>query len=155
MRDRVHILTYRNDIPDLQAAADVFVMPSLWEGFPLAILEAMLAGTPIVASDICGIPEAIDNGEQGLLVPPGDVEELAAALRLVLTDETLRKRLAEAAEARARREFTVQSMTEAYVALRILGSLPLRELRELRSDGTLHDEIRRHADHELARRDPS
>jgi glycosyltransferase involved in cell wall biosynthesis len=77
LSSRVHILTYRQDVPDLQAAADVFAMPSLWEGFPLAILEAMLAGTPVIASDVCGIPEAIDHEEHGLLVPPGDVDALA------------------------------------------------------------------------------
>ncbi len=117
MADRVHVLTYRNDIPDLQAAADVFLMPSLWEGFPLAILEAMLAGTPVVASDVCGIPEAIVAGEHGLLVPPGDVDALAAALRSMLTDDVLREGLAAAASARAHREFTVQSMVDAYEQL--------------------------------------
>ena len=58
----MHILNQRDDVPDLQAAADVFVMPSLWEGFPLAILEAMLAGTAIVASHVSGIPEADGTG---------------------------------------------------------------------------------------------
>lgn len=114
LREHVDVLTYRKDIPNLQAAADVFVMPSLWEGFPLAILEAMLAGTPVVATDVCGIPEAIDSGEHGLLVPPDDPLRLAEALRDVLTDEALRTRLVASASRRAHAEFTVQSMVATY-----------------------------------------
>lgn len=117
LSSRVHILTYRQDVPDLQAAADVFAMPSLWEGFPLAILEAMLAGTPVIASDVCGIPEAIDHEEHGLLVPPGDVDALAAGLLRLLTDRSLRERLAAAAGERADREFSIDAMTDAYEAL--------------------------------------
>ena len=92
-------------------------MPSLWEGFPLSILEAMLGGTPVIASDVCGIPEAIVSEEHGLLTPPGDVEALAAALRRSLTDPALRERLAAAAKGRALREFTIEAMTTAYESL--------------------------------------
>jgi glycosyltransferase involved in cell wall biosynthesis len=114
LADRVHILTYRDDVRDLLAAAEIFVMPSLWEGFPLAILESMLSGTPVIASDVCGIPEAIVSGEHGLLTPPGDVEALMAALRRLLTDPSLREQLAMGARARALREFTLESMVTAY-----------------------------------------
>lgn len=111
---RVHLLGSRTDIPDIQAAADVFVMPSLWEGLPLAILEAMFGGNAVVASDISGIPEAIEHGAHGLLVPPGDPAALAAALVSVLRDPAFRRRLADAALARARKEFTIGAMTDAY-----------------------------------------
>lgn len=117
MADRVHILEYRSDVPDLQAAADLFAMPSLWEGFPLAILEAMLAGTPVIASQVSGIPEAIVHEQHGLLTPPGDVAALAEGLRRLLTDRGLRERLARGARERARREFTVEGMTGAYERL--------------------------------------
>ncbi len=113
--ERVHILTGRNDIADLQALAEIFVMPSLWEGLPLAVLEAMLAGKAIIASDTGGIPEAITNGRDGILVPPGDRHALAAALRALLTDPVRRQELAKAALARGREEFTVDVMTDRYV----------------------------------------
>lgn len=115
--DRVRLLGQRGDVADWLAAADLFVMPSLWEGLPLAILEAMLAGKVIVASATSGIPEAIVHDQHGLLVPPGGVESLASALRLVMEDPALRTRLAEAARARAQREFTIEAMTDRYEAL--------------------------------------
>jgi glycosyltransferase involved in cell wall biosynthesis len=121
--DRVHIATGRNDIIDLQALADIFVMPSLWEGLPMALLEAMVAGKAIIASATAGIPEAIVDGREGLLVPPGDLDALAAALRTLLTDPHRRRELGTAALTRANEEFTVQVMTDRYLAIyrRLLG----------------------------------
>ncbi len=115
--NRVHIVTDRSDIPDLLAAADVFVMPSLFEGLPMALLEAMVAGKAIIASATAGIPEAIVDGRDGLLVPAGDAARLAEALQLLLTNPARRAALSEAAAARARREFTVQVMADRYEAL--------------------------------------
>lgn len=115
-QDRLHILTHREDIPNLLAAADVFAMPSLWEGLPLALLEAMLAGKAIVASRISGIPEAMTDEVEGLLCPPGDPASLAAPLGRLLSDPALRARLGAAALTRARREFTVGAMVDAYEA---------------------------------------
>jgi len=115
--DRVHITLNRNDVADLLALADIFVMPSLWEGLPMAVLEAMLARKAIVASAIAGIPEAIIDGREGLLVTPGEVAPLAAALRIVLTDPKRRAELADAAVARAERDFTVAVMADRYEAL--------------------------------------
>ncbi|NNF13904.1 MAG: glycosyltransferase family 4 protein [Gemmatimonadetes bacterium] len=114
MEDRFHILEYRNDIPNLLAAADILAMPSLWEGLPLAILEAMLAGTAIVASEASGIPEAIDSGEHGLLTAAGDSDALADALGKLIRDRAFRERLAHQAQERALKEFTVGAMTDAY-----------------------------------------
>lgn len=114
MEGRVHILTHREDVPDLQAAADVFAMPSLWEGLPMALLEAMLAGKAIVASRTSGIPEAIDDEVQGLLVPPGEPAPLATALRRLITEPALRARLSAAALERGRREFTVAAVADRY-----------------------------------------
>lgn len=113
---RVHLLGARDDVPDLLAAADIFSMPSLWEGLPLAVLEAMFAALPIVASRTSGIPEAISSDEFGLLSTPGDVPELAAHLGTVLRDEGLRTRLGAAARERALAEFTVSVMTDRYLA---------------------------------------
>jgi len=112
--DRVRILTQRDDIPDLQAAADIFAMPSLWEGLPLALLEALLAGTAVVASSCSGIPEAIEDGRDGLLVPPGDSHSLAHALRKLISDDAYRQSIAAQGKARALREFTIAVMIDAY-----------------------------------------
>jgi glycosyltransferase involved in cell wall biosynthesis len=111
---RVHLLGHRDDVGALLAAADIFAMPSLWEGLPLALLEAMAAGKPIVASGISGIPEAITSETEGLLTRPGDLGELSAALYRLRTDPALRARLAERAGARARAEFSIEAMTTAY-----------------------------------------
>jgi glycosyltransferase involved in cell wall biosynthesis len=114
---KVHLLGQRGDIPDLQAAADVFAMPSLWEGLPLALLEAMFAGTAIVASRTSGIPEAITDGVDGLLTPPGDEAALAQVLTRVLADPDERRRLGAAAQARAQAHYSMARMTDAYEAL--------------------------------------
>jgi len=117
LEDRVHVVTRRDDIADLHSLTDIFVMPSLREGLPMALLEAMVAGKAIVASATGGIPEAIVNGREGILVPPGDVEALARGLRTLLTDRMRRRSFAAAALARARQEFTVQVMADRYLEL--------------------------------------
>jgi glycosyltransferase involved in cell wall biosynthesis len=113
--DRLHIVTERNDIPDLQALADIFVMPSLWEGLPMAMLEAMVAGNAIVASATGGIPEAIVDGREGILFPPGDLDALARGLRALMTDAARRSAFGAAALERAKNEFTVQVMADRHL----------------------------------------
>jgi glycosyltransferase involved in cell wall biosynthesis len=83
--------------------AQVFVMPSLSEGLPMALMEAMAYGLAIVATEVGGIPEAIESGSEGLLVPPGDPEALAEAIRRLGADAELRDRLGAAARDRAER----------------------------------------------------
>jgi glycosyltransferase involved in cell wall biosynthesis len=117
LADRVHIVLNRNDVPDLLSLADIFVMPSLWEGLPMAVLEAMVARKAIIASAIAGIPEAVVNGREGLLVPPGEPAPLADALEILLTQPERRHVLADAAAARAKREFTAAVMADRYEAL--------------------------------------
>jgi glycosyltransferase involved in cell wall biosynthesis len=117
LEDRVHVVTRRDDIADLHSLTDIFVMPSLREGLPMALLEAMVAGKAIVASATGGIPEAIVDGREGILVPPGDVDALARGLRALLTDRMRRRAFAAAALARARQEFTVQVMADRYLQL--------------------------------------
>lgn len=117
MADRVHLLGHRSDVADILAAADVYAMPSLSEGLPLGLLEAMFAGKAIVASNVGGIPEAVTNGGNALLVPPGDAAALAAALRTLLADARLRARLGAAARDRVTRTFDVGRMADAYERL--------------------------------------
>lgn len=117
LHEHVHIVLGRNDVIDLQKLADVFVMPSLWEGLPMALLEAMVAGKAIIASETAGIPEAIVNGRDGILVPPGDLDALASALRTLLTNPARRRELGAAALSRAHSEFTVEVMADRYLAM--------------------------------------
>jgi glycosyltransferase involved in cell wall biosynthesis len=115
--ERVHLLGQRDDVADVQAAADVFAMPSYAEGLPLALLEAMFAGSAIVASGVGGIPEAVGDGAEALLAPPGDPEALRGALARLLSDAPLRRRLGEAARRRAHAEFRIERMADRYEAL--------------------------------------
>ncbi len=111
----VRFLGSRADVPTLLAAASVFVLPSRWEGQPLILQEALAAGCPIVASRAGGIPD-LTGEDAALLVPPGDVDALAAAVRRVLTDEVLAQRLAAAARERARGLPTADDAVEAALA---------------------------------------
>jgi len=112
--DRVQLLGHRDDIPDLQAASDIYAMPSYWEGMPLSILEAMIVGKPIVASNVGGIPEMLCNGDSGVLVPAGDSQALAHALRGLIEDPAQRERLGAAARRHADAEFHVEIMANRY-----------------------------------------
>ena len=96
-----------DEVQALLADADVFVLPSLSEGQPMAILEAMAHGLCVVASDVGGIPEMIEDGRSGRLVPPGDVGALEAALREVLGDADRRRGLGAGARERALAEFDI------------------------------------------------
>jgi glycosyltransferase involved in cell wall biosynthesis len=112
LEQRVIFLGYRQDIPDLLASCDLFVLPSLFEGLPLSVLEAMAAGKPVIASAIGGTDEAVVHGETGLLVPPGDSTALAAAVRTLLADPALAQRLAAAGKARVQQEFSAETMVQ-------------------------------------------
>ncbi|MCL6554171.1 MAG: glycosyltransferase family 4 protein [Firmicutes bacterium] len=114
---RVQLLGTRDDIPALLRSADIFVLSSRWEGLPLAVVEAMMAGLPVVATAVGGIPETVLHGETGLLVPPGDAHALASALHRLLQDADLRRRMGEAGRRRAMACFTQQRMVDATVAL--------------------------------------
>lgn len=111
--DRIAFLGRRDDVPALLAACDVFALPSLYEGSSLAVLEAMAARRAVVSSAIGGTDELIDDGRSGLLVPPGNAEELRAALARVLGDEQLRAGFAGRARDRVERDFTPEAMTQA------------------------------------------
>jgi glycosyltransferase involved in cell wall biosynthesis len=108
--ERVHVLGPRKDVPALMHAIDVFVMPSIWEGFGLVLLEAMAAGRPIVASRVATIPEVVADGETGLLVPAGDPLALATALAELADQPEVAARMGEAGRERLRRQFSVEKM---------------------------------------------
>jgi glycosyltransferase involved in cell wall biosynthesis len=91
----VHFIGTRQDIPDLLALSDVFVLPSLWEGMPNSVLEAMAMGTPVVATNVDGTPEVINDFKTGLLVPPENSKALAEAVIALLEKPELRQQLSE------------------------------------------------------------
>ena len=92
--DRCRLLGYRTDVKDLMAAADLFVLASAFEGLPVSIMEAMASGLPVVATAVGGVPEAVVDGETGLLVPPRDASALAGALLRLARDPDLRAAMA-------------------------------------------------------------
>jgi len=108
---RVHFLGFVADVPPLVADADALVLPSLQEPFGRSIIEAMALGAPVVASRVGGIPEIIEDGQDGLLAAPGDVDELAGALRQVLSDPALRDTLRRRALQKVRERFDVAVLT--------------------------------------------
>jgi len=113
----VHFLGSRDDIPELLQVIDVFVLSSLWEGLPLVLLEAMAAGVPVVATKVGGIPEVVEDGEEGLLVPPGDPRSLRLAMTKLLTDSVLARRLAENAFRKVNSQYSVGTMVQKHEAL--------------------------------------
>jgi glycosyltransferase involved in cell wall biosynthesis len=104
----------RNDMPGVYASLDVLVLPSLDEGMPMTVLEAMAAGKPVVASNVGGISKAVVHGETGLLVPAGQVAALAQAISRLLTDRQLAVTLGNAGRKRAAELFSAVSMAEQY-----------------------------------------
>lgn len=114
---RVRILGHREDVPALLAAADAFVLPSLFEGTPIALIEAMAAGKAIVATAIPGVDELVVADESALLVPPGDPVALAAALRRVVAEPELRARLGAAARRRAHEMFSIETSTSRVMSV--------------------------------------
>ena len=113
---RVFMLGQRSDVPRLLLAADLFVLPTLYEGHPNALMEAMSAGLPIVSSDASGISEYLTHGEHGLLYPAGDEKALAESLVKALEYGQAMTRLGKNAMLRAG-EFTMARMEEGVLGL--------------------------------------
>lgn len=110
VRDCVLFLGFRPDAQALIELMDVVAVPSVSEGTPLVVLEAMAAGVPVVASRVGGIPGQIRNGQEGLLIPPGDPRALADALLDLLRDPERARRMGEAGRLRASTEFSHENM---------------------------------------------
>ncbi|MFN3649701.1 MAG: glycosyltransferase family 4 protein [Armatimonadota bacterium] len=117
LQERVRFLGFRADVPDLLGAADFFVLPSLSEGLPLSVLEAMSHRVPVVATRVGGIPEVMEHGRHGLLVPVNQPEALAAALRRLCESPALREELGAASCEHVRSAFSFERMLREYDAL--------------------------------------
>jgi glycosyltransferase involved in cell wall biosynthesis len=107
----------RKDIPEILAISDIFVLPSLCEGLPTAIIEAMAAGCPVVATAVAGTPEVVIDGETGFLVNSRDPEALAQKIAKLLKDPQLRETMGEAGVKRIKEHFTLEKMVQNYETL--------------------------------------
>jgi len=124
MGDRVIFLGHRGDVPAILSALDLFVQPSLYEGFGMSLLEAMAARLPIVATRVGGIPEVVDDQVAGLLVPPADAAALAQAAIALLGDRGRARRIGEEAARLVAERHSISSVAARVDALyrRVLGS---------------------------------
>ncbi|HEY2544958.1 MAG TPA: glycosyltransferase family 4 protein [Candidatus Acidoferrum sp.] len=123
VRERVNVIPFitREDIPALYAAHDVFVFPSLVEGMPLTLLEAIATGMPVVTTSTCGMADVVEDEVSGLLVPPADAEGLAAGIERLCESSELRKQLGLAGQDTVRR-YTWERVTEKMEKIFVLAA---------------------------------
>ena len=134
--DNIMWLGERSDVDDLLSASDVFVLPSHQEGFSNALLEAMAASLPVVATAVGGNSDAVVNNETGLLVPPNNPRALAAAILRLAQDPDLRRGFAETGRRRVEQLFSLQACVDRYEKLyRALGAADRRPVSEILADG--------------------
>jgi glycosyltransferase involved in cell wall biosynthesis len=114
---RIHLAGNRRDVGDLLAASDLFVLPSLWEGLPMALLEAMASGLPVVATRVSGSAQVVVDGESGVLVPAGDAERLGEAIGALLDDPALARQLGRAARERVEGSYSARAQAARHAEL--------------------------------------
>jgi glycosyltransferase involved in cell wall biosynthesis len=112
--DQIRFLGMRNDVPEILGASDVFVLSSDYEGNPLAVMEAMAAGLPIVSTRVGGVPELVIDGHDGILVDPADEAGFKDSLQLLLDKPDIRKTMGLSAARTAGAKFDVRLMIQAY-----------------------------------------
>ncbi len=117
LENAVHLLGIRKDIPEALNAADVFVLPSNWEGNPLTVMEAMSAGLPVIATNVGGIPDLVVPDQSGILIPPQDQHALQEGMMLLFQERSLGKQMGQTGKAIAQQRFALSYMTEKYEAL--------------------------------------
>jgi glycosyltransferase involved in cell wall biosynthesis len=117
LSNQIYFLGSRSDVPELLAASDYFVLPSLWEGLPMALIEAMASSLPIVATEVSGSKQVMIPGETGLIVSPGDANELEEALSFLLAETHRAKAMGVAARQRVSAEYSAQKQAEEHLAL--------------------------------------
>ena len=117
LNGQVHFAGYRKDVADVMRAADVFVLPTVFDAQPTVIMEAMAAHLPVVATTIAGIPDMVEDGVNGTLVPPDDVPALARALTGLLADPAKGRQMGEAGRQRVVAEFSIEQQIARLSAL--------------------------------------
>ncbi len=115
--DRVVFTGLRRDVPHLLAGADVGVLPSAHEAMPLSVIEEMAAGLPILATAVGVLPDVVGNGEEGFIVPAGDVDALTVRLGELAADDELRRSLGKRARLRAERDLSIENTARAYESM--------------------------------------
>ena len=135
LEKHVTLLGFRPDVLSLHKAFDVFVMSSVTEGLGTSLLDAMASGKPVVATTAGGIPEVVEDGLTGLLVPPRDHDAMADAIVRLLTDADLRRQMGEAGLASARERFSVDRMV--LDTLRVYQRVALHPHQENKEDATV------------------
>jgi glycosyltransferase involved in cell wall biosynthesis len=115
--DRVHIIGFQDPVHPILASLDLYVHPALMEGFGIAVVEAMAMGKAVVATTTGGLPEVVAHGETGLLVPPGDIESLAATVVSLLEDRIRREQMGRNGKARAHEQFSLDKSVAQVVQL--------------------------------------
>jgi len=117
LTDHVHFLGIRRDTPALLAAGDLFLLPSLWEGLSMALLEAMATGLPIVASAVSGTVQAMTSGQHGILIPSGDIDRLTEAVIYMITHPDEARAMGAFARQRVAQEFSAQRQAKEHIQL--------------------------------------
>ncbi len=117
MQERVHFLGYTADVSRVLAATDVVLLTSFLEATPYVLIEAMAAGIPVVASDIFGVGEIVEDSVTGILVPPGDAKRTAEAIRAIIQDGEKRERMSKAARERYLKHFRLESFVSETAAV--------------------------------------
>lgn len=117
LNSSIHFAGWRPDVAELLKAADLLVLPSLWEGMPNIVLESMASGLPVVVSRVEGTEELVRDGETGLLVTPGSVEELEHQIEKVLLDRKFSTSLSNSSQQTVFKGFTLEAMVENYEQL--------------------------------------
>jgi glycosyltransferase involved in cell wall biosynthesis len=115
--DVVQFVGFRDDLDDYMGCFDIFAHPALAEGLGVATLKAAAAGVPVVGFDAGGLPEAVINGETGILVPPESTGQLQNAITKLIEDDNLRRRMGAAGRERMQKEFSIATMADKHVAL--------------------------------------
>lgn len=116
VQEHVHFLGYRDDILSVMAKSDIVFLPSLIEGVPRSLMEAMALAKPVIATAVSGTPELVRDGTDGLLVPPRDVQALTKALH-VLTDPNVRERMGRSGQQRVSESFSVTRHAQEFVSI--------------------------------------
>ncbi|MCP4369045.1 MAG: glycosyltransferase family 4 protein, partial [Deltaproteobacteria bacterium] len=117
IRDNVIFAGYRCDIPELISAMDIFVLPSIKEGLPMVILEAMAANKPVIASNIGAVPKIIKHHESGILIEPGNINDLSNAIIEIIAESNKMLKMSQAGNIRIKEKFSSEIMAERYMNL--------------------------------------
>jgi glycosyltransferase involved in cell wall biosynthesis len=128
LKNNVLFLGNRQDVPALLAASDLFILPSLWEGLPMALIEAMASGLPVIATQVSGTSQVMIHEETGLLVKPGNSSELAHAIKELLSNTSLSVQMGNAARRRVEVHFGAQKQAQAHLDLFINEMKPFTRL---------------------------